>query len=148
MKPYQHIEKPTSNQDFFDKAWNWLVVEKRPKSMSEESDSCRYRLDLGDETLACVAGAFIPDALYVECIEGGAIDGVCTSKCTNPSRYDEKIAKLFEYVDMKVAREVQECHDYNSVSGRYAKMIALAKKYNLTIPKCQNAKIHNHNSRQ
>src|SRR5258708_37220237 len=54
-KPRQFL----SDQEFFDAAWTWLVIENHPKCFTPIGDSL-YR----DGDWTCVVGAFIPEELY------------------------------------------------------------------------------------
>jgi hypothetical protein len=131
------LEKPQSNQDFFNKAWRWLVIDKHPKSFEVDgagAEQCRYRtkLDNSDVVLSCIAGAFIPDSLYRDGLERRNINALCDP--SNDSFYHPEIAKLFEHVNQDLLWRVQQTHDAYYVSAREDHMNYIAKLHNLTIP--------------
>jgi hypothetical protein len=60
-----------TNQQAFDKVWDWFVVQKNPPSF--DGRSCRYRANQTPNGPRCALGLFIPDEEYTVRIENGGI---------------------------------------------------------------------------
>ena len=132
-----------SNQEFFDAAWNWLVVENRPKCVNENG-SCSYR----SNNQTCVIGAFIPDDLYKSDLEGKTVLKLMTIQVESC----KPIQVWFENVEIDLMNHLQAVHDcfYDGFSNnktisendrrktRIESLERIAKKFNLTIPKENN----------
>ena len=118
-KPKQFL----SDQEFFDAAWNWLVVENHPKCDCPMGDSL-YRD--GDKT--CVVGAFIPEELY-------ALNFPDDPIITLLVRYPE-FREWFQHLQPQLMREVEETHNAfdSSVETREGTMRAIAAKFGLRCP--------------
>jgi hypothetical protein len=53
-----------TNQEIFDKVWNWFIRDNNPTSIQE--NFCLYR---GPNGAKCAAGILIPDSEYLEGME-------------------------------------------------------------------------------
>jgi len=59
-----------TKQEIFNEVWNWFIVDKQPKSVSEKG-ACMYR---GDNGKRCAMGIFVEDGEYDPTFEGGSVD--------------------------------------------------------------------------
>jgi len=130
-----------SNQEFFDAAWNWLVVENNLPCVITENEKecgrCAYRLN----NQTCVIGAFIPDDLYHPKFEGQTIDMLISN---DRSYLDSNLKDWFKHVDPYLMSHVQSVHD-NYIPDHtpeerkidridMLKEIAKTKRFNLKVP--------------
>jgi hypothetical protein len=114
-----------NNQEFFDAAWKWLIVDKN-ETCSSETGSCFYRY----EEKTCVIGAFIPDELIICPSTSAPIDLL--------RNLWPKVDEWFQHVDIGLMIDIQRIHDFipvRLIDERIEKMQGLAKDFNLTIPK-------------
>jgi len=112
-----------SDQEFFDAAWNWLVVENHPKCDCPMGDSL-YRD--GDKT--CVIGAFIPEELY----DLNFADDPIIILLERYSQFRD----WFRHLRPELMKEVEEVHNAfdSSRPTREATMRSIAATYGLRCP--------------
>lgn len=116
-----------SNQECFDKVWDWFVVNRNPQSVKD--NVCQYR---GPNGTKCAAGVLIPDEDYDIGFEGFSVGGGNDS-------LNQYISNLVQ--DYNFLRKLQGIHD--SWNGfihvefpGYMKtqLTSLAEQNNLQIP--------------
>jgi hypothetical protein len=153
----KRFEKPTSDQDFFNKAWEWLITDATPSCRDEEG-KCRYRRNEKPEDDTCIIGAFIPDDIYLDIKSAVENSSALHMLSLNLEPYDKSyfeynkdIARkirlfrnIFDYVSKELVSGVQHVHDRQNVlieaepgyigATRKSKMIALAERFNLALP--------------
>jgi hypothetical protein len=115
-----------NNQDFFNAAWKWLVVDNKPKCVNQYN-RCRYRNEKGD---TCVIGAFIPDELYSKSLEGSLASTILTGK----GELFFKLNEWFRNVNPNLAGAIQRVHDAEFYTPRKERMEEIGELYNLKIP--------------
>jgi hypothetical protein len=127
MKKYT---KYRSKQQIFNKVWKHFVVENNPKSMSNAS--CLYYSKSGGCAIGCLIGDNKDKKKLDKSFDTG-IDGIRDA-------YPDIISK---YISTSILSsflvQLQTIHDcyFTEFEGR---MRALAKKYNLKVPKAAKAK--------
>ena len=108
-------------QDIFNKAHKHFASMTEPSMEAEDGNQCAYRGTNGNK---CVVGAFIPDELYDENLEGDALEMEHDADYTlefgyNDSRITEILAKAFgqktltneQYI---LLANLQRTHDRNA----------------------------------
>lgn len=58
-----------TNQEAFDRVWDWFVTRGMPRSVADGENMCRYR----NGENQCAVGCLIPDDLYSASFEGNSI---------------------------------------------------------------------------
>ena len=113
-------------QEIFNKAHKHFAGMIGPSMGNEESDDtqCAYRGTNGNK---CVVGAFIPDELYNDSLEGDALDpytlGVTKRETYHSTRVTEVLAKAFGQDFLSIDQYVllanlQSTHDKNAMDWR------------------------------
>jgi len=132
------LEKPTSNQDFFDKAWKWLIIDASPRCV-DHNRFCKYRRNNGLEDDTCIAGAFIPDELYARIgskIEGSNVAHICDPHAGD--KHSPELAEIFKAVTPELLKRVQQVHDDPetgpNMERRQEEMRTIAQVCNLQVP--------------
>ena len=108
-------------QDIFNKAHKHFASMTEPSMEAEDGNQCAYRGTNGNK---CVVGAFIPDELYDENLEGDALEIEHDTNYTlefgyNDNRVTEILAKAFgqktltneQYI---LLANLQRTHDRNA----------------------------------
>ena len=125
------FEKPLSNQDFFNKAWQWLIVYNIPQCMGNDGN-CLYRHEDGR---TCIIGAFIPDDLYHPSMENKSVALLKDDH--------QDVNDFFSNVDRYLMKDVQNTHDTydmkdssdgDRLQRRKQEMVGIARKYKLVVP--------------
>lgn len=117
-----------TNQEAFDKVWQFFIVEKNPQSFENSADNlvfgaaCAYR---GQNGSKCAVGCLIPDELYSPDMEDKRIFAII-------ELYPE-IKTLFADVDGFFLAKIQEIHDHHFPYFQI-NMENLAIIYDLKIP--------------
>ena len=108
-------------QEIFNKAHKHFAGMTEPSMGGEESDSaqCAYR---GADGNKCIVGAFIPDELYDESLEGDALDPQQHDPYHN-TRVTEVLAKAFGQDSLSIEQygllaNLQSTHDRNADAWR------------------------------
>ena len=113
-------------QEIFNKAHKHFAGMTEPSMGGEESDSaqCAYRGAFGNK---CIVGAFIPDELYDESLEGDALDpqlnGVREPNTYHNTRVTKVLAKAFGQDFLSIDQygllaNLQSTHDRNADAWR------------------------------
>lgn len=115
-----------TNQEAFDKVWQYFVVEGHPKAISGNG-KCYYRSPDGHK---CAAGCLIPDELYNSRWETSSIEAVMCM--------DDAIALLFSRVDPDLLQALQWAHDQAQRPSFHTdlqvRLRRVAEEFNLPIP--------------
>lgn len=111
-----------TQQQAFDKVWQWFVVDKNPRSMV--GTRCQYR---GTSGAKCALGVLIPDALYDDILDEGMSYQSVVDRVGLPPWY-------------KFWKQLQGCHDDTSreddfTTGITDNLTNFATTYSLDIPK-------------
>jgi hypothetical protein len=117
-----------TNQECFNKVWDWFVVNKNPQSIKD--NVCQYR---GPNGAKCAAGVLMPDENYSVEFEGCSIGGIniCLNGFFNNLVQDVSFIKQMQDVhDAWISiRRDGEFLDYMTT-----KLTKLAQEHNLQIP--------------
>ena len=116
-----------TQQQVFDKVWNYFVVEKHEPATN--CGDCYYRTEEGRK---CAIGIFIPDEVYyedMECCEPRPLVNLLLDM-----GYDE-----LNGMDDNFLLDLRECHDFSAVYGDFCLSIKdsltkLAENYGLQVP--------------
>jgi len=133
----QPFPRPASNQDFFNNAWKWLIVDGNPKC-SNEQGMCVYRKKETNEhgepiELSCIIGAFMTEEIVEKLPILTASVATLTEK--DSRRYCPEVDELFADVDLRLLSDVQRVHDKgSSLIHRRVRMTCIALNYGLQIP--------------
>jgi hypothetical protein len=128
----QTFDPPQSDQDFFNKAWKWMITDLNPRCTNNGSCSYRGTAKGENQIRSCVIGAFIPDDHIGDF---NMLRGI--GELLNPSSpdYCEKLAVLFKHVTIDLLRQVQLVHDTSPFpANRRGRMKIIAHQFNLVIP--------------
>ena len=115
-------------QEIFNKAHKHFAGMTEPSMAGvdgdDENPQCAYR---GADGNKCIVGAFIPDELYDESLEGDALDpqlnGICEPKSLSNTRVTEVLAKAFgqDFLSIdqyKLLANLQSVHDIHANDWR------------------------------
>lgn len=123
-------DKPKSNQEFFDNAWQWLITENNSRCAEERSGKCHYRLN----NKTCVIGAMIPDDIYKPTFEGNSIDYLLEFDTSYSNNELNELSIWFENVDRTLMLKVQNIHDVDHTQSYKCYLLReIAKEYNLVV---------------
>lgn len=103
--PIENI-RPLTRQEVFDIALRTMRNRGYTRSVNKEDNTCMYRSEIGP----CAIGACIPDALYDPEMESGTMNGGGIGTLMHHDGF-EQISKLFSNCNVKLLKEIQNCHD-------------------------------------
>lgn len=119
-----------TNQEAFDKVWDWFVVRGKPASLRPVTHGygCVYR---GENGTRCAAGVLIPDELYRLDMENMSIREVINQ--------DRRLAEYFAGVSEDLLRSLQQAHDGLAGESDFAEeiegsLIEVAAWFSLAVP--------------
>ncbi len=136
-----------NNQEWFNNAWNWFIVDKKPLALLTEAPyTCKYRTDDGRK---CAIGCSIAAEDYLPEIENlGGVSGVINSYKTYKSGLLYHLDKYFVDANPHFLSRLQQTHDTVARSNVYGGILNqklartalevslrnLASSYGLKIP--------------
>ena len=116
-----------TDQEGFDKVWDWFVVQKKPAGKEPGTKTCHLRTE---NECKCALGVLIPDEEYHEAMERQAV---------HPDTLKEMCPSLQGYSTM-LLEELRGSHDGAAIlsisftRGITERLTAVAEKLNLTTP--------------
>lgn len=115
-----------TQQEAFDKVWQWFVVEGHGKSMTADRSSCAYR---GEGGRKCAIGVLLSDESCARILNNMAVDA------------SPQIRELSELqgLGLPFLRDLQQAHDCTAYAEHFTldikqRLTKLAATYGLIIP--------------
>lgn len=135
----QNTTPPKSNQDFFNRVYQYFVVEDKPRAYDSKNFRCKYRLSVPHKkSLGCAVGCVLPNKLAKMADETGDDDGFFggSTEIGDVMTRHKPIKEWLKNVSPDLLKKAQKVHDDDFFELDKAKRLSeLAESFKLSIPK-------------
>lgn len=119
------MEYPKTNQEIFDRVWQYYVIEGHPRSVSS-SGTCLYRTYDGNR---CAVGLFIPDESYREAFDNEAYgSGIGPLLDEGVFDFDPELDEFLR-ANRVLFEELQSIHDRATGRGGFGTLPEELRKF-------------------